>query len=93
MDLGWREKLFAQLRLGWSHEYANVGRPVTATLAGAPGLPFTTWGVSPQTDGAVIGLSANTAIAEATSVYFRYEGLVSGQDNAHAFTAGLRMFW
>ena len=93
MDLGWREKLFAQLRLGWSHEYANVGRPVTATLAGAPGLPFTTWGVSPQTDGAVIGLSANTAIAEATSVYFRYEGLVSGQDNAHAFTAGLRMTW
>jgi uncharacterized protein with beta-barrel porin domain len=93
MDLGWREKLFAQLRLGWSHEYANVGRPVTATLAGAPGLPFTTWGVSPQIDGAVIGLSANTAIADATSVYFRYEGLVSGQDNAHAFTAGLRMTW
>ncbi|MBY0318378.1 MAG: autotransporter domain-containing protein, partial [Reyranella sp.] len=28
MDLGWREKLFAQLRLGWSHEYADVGRPV-----------------------------------------------------------------
>ena len=93
MDLGWREKLFAQLRLGWSHEYANVGRPVTATLAGAPGLPFTTWGVSPNIDGAVIGLSANTAIAEATSVYLRYEGLVSGQDNAHAFTAGLRMTW
>jgi uncharacterized protein with beta-barrel porin domain len=93
MDLGWREKLAMQLRLGWSHEYADVGRPVTATLAGAPAMPFTTWGVSPQRDGAVIGISANTAIAEATSVYIRYEGLISGQDNAHAFTAGLRMTW
>jgi uncharacterized protein with beta-barrel porin domain len=93
MDLGWREKLALVLRLGWSHEYADVSRPVTATLAGAPAMPFTTWGISPQRDGAVIGLSANTAIAEATSIYFRYEGNISGQDNAQAFTAGLRMTW
>ena len=93
MDLGWREKLAMVFRLGWSHEYADVSRPVTATLAGAPAMPFTTWGISPTRDGALIGLSANTAIAEATSVYFRYEGIVSGQDNAHAFTAGLRMAW
>jgi uncharacterized protein with beta-barrel porin domain len=93
LDLGWREKLAMQFRLGWSHEYADVGRPVTATLAGAPAMPFTTWGVSPQRDGALIGVGANTAVAEATSVYFRYEGNVSGQDNAHALTAGLRMTW
>ncbi|MBY0318377.1 MAG: autotransporter domain-containing protein [Reyranella sp.] len=93
MDLGWREKLFAQLRLGWSHEYADVGRPVTATLAGAPAMPFTTWGVSPQRDGVVIGLGANTAIADATSVYLRYEGNISGQDSAHAITVGVRMTW
>ncbi len=93
MDLGWREKLFAQLRLGWSHEYADVGRPVTATLAGAPAMPFTTWGISPQRDGVVIGLGANTAIADATSVYLRYEGNISGQDSAHAITAGVRMTW
>jgi autotransporter-associated beta strand protein len=93
MDLGWREKLFAQLRLGWSHEYADVGRPVTATLAGAPAMPFTTWGVSPQRDGVVIGVSANTAVAEATSIYLRYEGNISGQDSAHAITAGVRMTW
>ena len=42
MDLGWREKLAMQLRLGWSHEYADTGRPVSATLAGAPAMPFTT---------------------------------------------------
>ena len=93
MDLGWREKLFMQLRLGWSHEYADTARPVSATLAGAPAMPFTTFGVAPQRDGVVLGLSANTAIAEATSIYLRYEGDISGQDSAHALTAGVRMTW
>ena len=93
MDLGWREKLAMQVRLGWSHEYADVGRPVTATLGGAAAMPFTTWGVSPQRDGIVLGLSANTAIAEATSLYLRYEGDISGQDSMHAVTAGVRMTW
>ncbi len=68
-------------------------RPVAATLAGAPAMPFTTFGISPQRDGVVIGLSANTAIADATSVYLRYEGDISAQDSAHAITAGVRMTW
>ena len=93
MDLGWREKLSMQLRLGWSHEYADTARPVSATLAGAPAMPFTTFGVAPQRDGVVLGLAANTAIAEATSIYLRYEGDISGQDSAHALTAGVRMTW
>ena len=32
MDLGWREKLAMQFRLGWAHEYADTGRPVTGDL-------------------------------------------------------------
>ncbi|SKA42232.1 outer membrane autotransporter barrel domain-containing protein, partial [Enhydrobacter aerosaccus] len=51
MDVGLREKLGLQFKLGWSHEYANTTRPVAATLAGAPGMSFTTYGVSPQRDG------------------------------------------
>ena len=66
---------------------------MTATLGGAPLVPFTTYGIAPQRDGVVLGFSANTAIAEATSVYLRYEGNVSGQDSAHALTAGVRMSW
>lgn len=42
-------------------------------------------------DGVVLGFAATTAIADATSVYVHYEGEVSGQDDAHAFTAGIRM--
>jgi len=34
---------------------------------------------SGQRDGAVVGFSANTAIAEATSLYLRYEGDISGR--------------
>ena len=56
-------------------------------------VPFTTYGISPQRDGVLIGFAANTAIADATSVYLRYEGIISGQDNSHALTAGVRMSW
>jgi outer membrane autotransporter protein len=93
VDLGWREKLALQLKLGWSHEYGDVNRPVAATLSGAPGLPFTTYGISPTRDGVLLGFAANTAIAEATSIYLRYEGTLAGQDSAQAITAGLRMTW
>jgi peptide-methionine (R)-S-oxide reductase len=42
---------------------------------------------------ALDSLSANTAIAAATSIYLRYEGETAGQDSSHALTAGLRMTW
>jgi uncharacterized protein with beta-barrel porin domain len=75
--------------LGWSHEYADTARPVTATLAGAPSVPFAVNGAAPQRDGVVVGLSAATAV----SLYLRYDGEIVGQDSAHALTAGIRMTW
>src|SRR5216683_1261823 len=33
-------------------------------------MPFATFGVAPQRDGVVLGLSANTAVADATSIDF-----------------------
>jgi autotransporter-associated beta strand protein len=93
MDMGWRDRLAMRFRLGWSHEYADVTRPVTAALAGAPASPFTTFGISPVRDGVLLGLSANTAVADATSLYLRYEGTLAGPDGSQALTAGLRMTW
>ena len=93
MDVGLRDKIAAQLRLGWSHEYSDTARPVTASFVGAPSVPFTVFGAAPTRDGAVIGFSAGTAIAEAMSVYLRYEGNIAGQDSSHALTAGLRVTW
>ncbi|WP_295132265.1 autotransporter domain-containing protein [uncultured Reyranella sp.] len=92
-DLGWRDALALQLRLGWAHEFADTARPVTATFAGAPGAAFTVYGAAPQRNAAVIGLAASTAIAPSTSLYLRYDGDVgTGTDN-HALSAGLRMRW
>ena len=93
MDVGLHDKIAGQLRLGWSHEYADTARPVTASFIGAPGVPFTVFGAAPTRDGAVLGFSASTAIAEAMGVYLRYEGNIAGQDSSHALTAGLRVTW
>ena len=38
------------LRLGWLHEYADTGRPMTAAFAGAPSNAFTVYGATPQRD-------------------------------------------
>ena len=83
----WFEPLI--LRLG----PRDFNRPVTATLAGAPAMPFATFGVAPQRDGVVLGLSANTAVADGHVDRFRNEGEISGQDSAHALTAGVRITW
>ena len=81
------------LRLGWQHEYAYTGRPITASFAGAPSASFTVYGATPTRDAAIVGFSAMTNIATATQLYLRYDGeLGSGTDN-HALTAGLRMSW
>ncbi|WP_421998886.1 autotransporter outer membrane beta-barrel domain-containing protein [Reyranella sp.] len=93
LDVGLRSRIASQLRLGWSHDYADTGRPVTASFAGAPATPFTVLGASPTRDAAVIGFSASTDIAEALGVYVRYEGTIGGQDSSHALIAGLRMTW
>jgi len=92
-DMGWREKLALTLQLGWSHEYADTSRPVNASFAGAPASPFTVAGATAPRDGAVVGLAANTAIAEATSVYLRYDGEVAGGNTSHILSGGVRITW
>ena len=93
IDAPWREKLNLVLRLGWSHEFADTTRPVTASFAGAPALGFTTFGASAPRDGVVLGLKADTAIAERTSLYFRYDGDLAGTNTNHILSAGVRYVW
>ncbi len=93
IPLGTERTIDTMLRLGWSHDYADTARPVTASFAGAPGAAFTVYGAQPQRDAAVIGFGANTKIAAATSIYARYDGEIASRDSTHAFTAGFRMTW
>jgi uncharacterized protein with beta-barrel porin domain len=93
IGLGDTRSLDLALRLGWMHDYADTARPITAAFAGAPSNAFTVYGATPQRDAATIGFSASTAIAQATSIYLRYDGAIgSGNDN-HTLNIGARITW
>ncbi len=93
IDAGWQGKLNLLFRMGWSHEYADLTRPVTSAFAGAPALTFTTQGAMAPRDGVVLGLGANTIVSENTSLYFRYDGNLAGGNTNHALSAGIRFVW
>jgi outer membrane autotransporter protein len=93
IGLGNERKLDLAVRLGWQHELADTGRPITAAFAGAPGNSFTVFGATPTRDAAVVGFQATTTIAAATQVYLRYDGDVGGGTDNHALNVGLRMSW
>jgi fibronectin-binding autotransporter adhesin len=93
IGLGNERKLDLAVRLGWQHEFADTGRPITAAFAGAPGNSFTVCGATPARDAAVVGFQATTTIAAATQVYLRYDGGVGGGTDNHPINVGLRMSW
>src|SRR5262249_26583076 len=83
IGLGDTRSLALALRLGWLHEYAYLGRPMTAAFAGAPAANFTIYGATPQRDAAAIGFQASTNIAAATQVFFRYDGDIGSDTPTH----------
>ena len=87
------KKLDVAFRLGWLHEYAGIGRPITAAFAGAPSAAFTVYGATPQRDSAVIGFSVMTAIAEAAQLYLRYDGEIGNANDNHTLNVGVRFTW
>ncbi|WP_043283866.1 autotransporter-associated beta strand repeat-containing protein [Reyranella massiliensis] len=93
IPVGMERPLGVTIRLGWAHEYADTSRPITAAFAGAPAVPFTVYGAQPLRDAAVVGLGLNTQIGASTSIYARYDGEITGRDDTHAISAGLRMTW
>ena len=93
IGLGNERKLDLAVRLGWQHEFADTGRPITAAFAGAPGNSFTVFGATPARDAAVVGLQATTTVAEATQLYLRYDGGVGGGTDNHAVNLGVRFSW
>ena len=93
IGLGNERKLDLAVRLGWQHEFANTGRPITAAFVGAPGNSFTVFGATPARDAAVVGFQATTTIATATQIYLRYDGGVGGGTDNHAVNLGVRFSW
>ena len=86
-------KLDLALRLGWLHEYADTGRPITGAFTGAPSNGFTVYGATPQRDSALIAFSAGTAITTTSQIYFRYQGEIGPSSDNHTFNLGVRLAW
>jgi outer membrane autotransporter protein len=93
IGLSGERKLDLALRLGWLHDYADTGRPITAAFAGAPTTSFTVYGATPQRDSAIVGFSAGTAIAQAAQLYLRYDGEVGTMAANHTLNLGVRVAW
>jgi autotransporter-associated beta strand protein len=93
IGLGDTRTLDLALRLGWQHEFADTGRPITAAFAAAPANAFTVYGATPQRDAAIIGFLASTSIAAATSLYLRYDGAIGNGTDNHTLNVGVRMAW
>ena len=68
--------------------FADLTRPVTASFAGAPAIGFTTFGAQAPRDGVVLGLGANTRVAEQTRIYLRYDGDLAGGNTNHVLNVG-----
>ena len=47
--VGRQRNLDLAVRLGWMHQFADTGRPITAAFAGAPCDAFTVFGATPAT--------------------------------------------
>lgn len=79
------------MRVGWSHDFADPGRFVTASFVGAPGASFTVSGASPDRDAAIVGLGLSLPVAPAFDVFLCYDGAFAGNYATNAGTAGLRI--
>jgi fibronectin-binding autotransporter adhesin len=58
-----------------------------------PGLAPSTTGAAQQNESAALGFEAKTPITDAAQAYFRYHGVVGGDTDTHALTAGFRLSW
>ena len=92
VDLGWRGKLNGELRLGWSHEYADISRPVWPPSSARPPRPSRPTGQpAARQRGHRRRRQHRRRRGDLALSPLRRRHL--GQDTSHALTAGVRMTW
>ncbi len=93
IDAGWRDKLALKVKLGWSHEYADTARPVTATLAGAPSVPFTVNGAAPSATASSLAFRRIRPLPKRHRSTCATTAKSSDRTARTPSTAGVRMTW
>jgi hypothetical protein len=82
--------LHLALRAGWSHDFADTRRTITASLEGTPDVAFTVEGARPGRDAAALGAGLALTLG-AIDLVLRYDGLIGNGTGAHALSIGGRV--
>lgn len=95
VGLGGSLVLRPELRGAWYHDLADEKPQISATLAGAPGAPFTAAAAAPGRDAAVLGinLAGRHDGLDALQLFADYELQLAARQTGHAVTFGLRYAW
>ncbi|HEX7199539.1 MAG TPA: autotransporter outer membrane beta-barrel domain-containing protein, partial [Dongiaceae bacterium] len=91
LPVGLAQPLGFQLRAGWSHDFADPARSITASFVGAPDASFTVQGASPDRDAAVIGVGLSLSVMPSGDLFLRYDGAFAGNYAVNAGTIGFRL--
>jgi len=79
-----------ELRVGWSYEYLDTDRSVTAGFVGSPGV-FTLRGDDPSRSAAVVRTGMTVFINEMVSVYGFYLGDLRNDRMYNGGSLGVRL--
>ena len=74
--------------LGWLHAYLDTAAVATASLIGAPGIPFTVRSSPIGRDSTVLSCYAEMETHSPVSVYAGYSGTLNGNRKAQTVSGG-----
>ena len=83
-----------EIRAGWSHDFGDLARPVTARFYQVPGaLPFTTYGAETDPDSLFAGMGYLMRVGDVPLVGLDYDFYTSDGYKVHILSAQVYLRW
>ena len=83
-----------EIRAGWSHDFGDLARPVTARFYAVPGAaPFTTYGAETDPDSLFAGMGYLMRVGDVPLVGLDYDFYASDGYKVHVVSAQVYMRW
>ena len=83
-----------EIRAGWSHDFGDLARPVTARFYEVPGaVPFTTYGAETDPDSLFAGMGYLMRVGDVPLVGLDYDFYASDGYKVHVVSAQVYMRW
>jgi outer membrane autotransporter protein len=83
--------LVPEIRVGWSHEFADAAQSLNASLVGVPGSSFSATGIAFGRDSALVGAELSMELSPDAKVFVDYDGKLSQRLQEHSISGGLRV--